>query len=220
MRNGNEFYLSDALGSIISLTDDTGIVATSYAYEPFGRAVRTGSPSTNPFQYTAREHDLTGLYYYRARYYHPQLARFINEDPHRLRGGDPNLYAYAKSNPLRQTDPFGLKPLDPCNGLGCEPAPPLDAGLPEGNPPILLAGVQMGTGKGVHEAGKLGAQAAESIKTGTEFAMLGGLIIVTGIAAGQPVVTVVGIGVATYGVAEFALGMYQLHLLGTIVGPR
>ncbi|QGN63041.1 RHS repeat protein [Xanthomonas oryzae] len=32
---------------------------------------------TNPYQYTGREKDLNGLYYYRARYYRPQWARFI-----------------------------------------------------------------------------------------------------------------------------------------------
>ncbi|WP_425513319.1 RHS repeat-associated core domain-containing protein, partial [Xanthomonas oryzae] len=33
---------------------------------------------TNPYQYTGREKDLNGLYYYRARYYRPQWARFIS----------------------------------------------------------------------------------------------------------------------------------------------
>jgi len=33
------------------------------------------------FRYTGRENDGTGLYYYRARYYHPGAKRFIAEDP-------------------------------------------------------------------------------------------------------------------------------------------
>jgi RHS repeat-associated protein len=38
--------------------------------------------TTNRFQYTAREFDSeSGLYYYRARYYDPNMGRFINEDP-------------------------------------------------------------------------------------------------------------------------------------------
>ncbi|MCI0417646.1 MAG: RHS repeat-associated core domain-containing protein, partial [Acidobacteria bacterium] len=37
--------------------------------------------SGNSAQFTGRENDGTGLYYYRARYYHPTLQRFISEDP-------------------------------------------------------------------------------------------------------------------------------------------
>ena len=64
--------------------------------------------STNPFQYTGRENDGTGLYYYRARYYSPTLQRFISEDPIGFEGGDVNFYAYVLNNPIRFQDPFGL----------------------------------------------------------------------------------------------------------------
>ena len=46
-----------------------------------GRQLPRARPVTNPFQYTGRENDATGLYYYRARYYSPTLRRFISEDP-------------------------------------------------------------------------------------------------------------------------------------------
>ena len=49
----------------------------------------------------------TGLYYNRARYYDPQLGRFISEDPIGLEGGI-NAYAYAGNDPVNGTDPFGL----------------------------------------------------------------------------------------------------------------
>src|SRR5207253_7804275 len=61
----------------------------------------------NELGYTGRESDSTGLYYYRARYYHPGLARFISEDPIGLRGGV-NFYAYVGNDPLRYMDPLGL----------------------------------------------------------------------------------------------------------------
>ena len=36
----------------------------------------------NDLLYTGREYDRdTGLYYYRARYYDPEIGRFISEDP-------------------------------------------------------------------------------------------------------------------------------------------
>lgn len=43
IRDGNEFYLADAIGSIIGLTDPTGTLTTSYSYEPFGRTARQTS---------------------------------------------------------------------------------------------------------------------------------------------------------------------------------
>jgi RHS repeat-associated protein len=74
-------YAPDALGSTLALTDTGGAVATEYTYEPFGRTTVTGATSQNAFQYTGRENDGTGLYYYRARYYSPMLHRFASEDP-------------------------------------------------------------------------------------------------------------------------------------------
>ncbi len=76
----------DALGSIVALTDDLGNVKTHYNYSPFGETEIIGESSNNPFQYTGRENDGTGLYYYRARYYSPVLKRFISEDPIGLLG--------------------------------------------------------------------------------------------------------------------------------------
>jgi RHS repeat-associated protein len=100
-------YAPDALGSTLALTDSTGNVATEYTYEPFGRTVATGAQSLNPFQFTARESDGSGLYYYRARYYSPGNARFVQNDPIGLRGGI-NSYGYADGNPVRSRDPLGL----------------------------------------------------------------------------------------------------------------
>jgi RHS repeat-associated protein len=112
--SGRRTLLGDALGSILALTDDTGVVQTSYTYEPFGQTTVSGQGNANPFQYTGRENDGTGLYYYRARYYHPQLQRFIGEDPIRFEGGDVNLYAYVANNPVRWTDPLGLRTGSVC----------------------------------------------------------------------------------------------------------
>ena len=74
-------FLPDGLRSAVALTDPAGAVQTEYTYEPFGRTTVTGVSSSNPFQYTGRENDGTGLYYYRARYYYPLLQRFVSEDP-------------------------------------------------------------------------------------------------------------------------------------------
>jgi RHS repeat-associated protein len=104
----NDALLTDALRSTIALANEAGEVVTSYTYEPFGASGLDGSPTDNAFTYTGREDDGTGLRYHRARYYHPILQRFIGEDPLALAGGDINVYAYARNDPLNHTDPLGL----------------------------------------------------------------------------------------------------------------
>ncbi|MEO6544223.1 MAG: RHS repeat-associated core domain-containing protein [Nitrospiraceae bacterium] len=103
---GNEYYHSDALGSALVLSNAQGNSTANYTYEAFGKTTVTGA-NGNPFQFTGRENDGIGIYYYRARYYHPRIQRFINEDPIGLRGGI-NLYSYASQNPLMFRDPMGL----------------------------------------------------------------------------------------------------------------
>jgi RHS repeat-associated protein len=100
--------LSDALGSTLTLTDASGTVQTEYSYEPFGAVTASGSSSSNELRYTGREDDGTSLYYYRARYYHPGLQRFISEDPLEFGGGDVNLFNYVRNMPTRLRDPLGL----------------------------------------------------------------------------------------------------------------
>jgi RHS repeat-associated protein len=102
--------LTDALGSTIALADTSGVIATSYTYEPYGAATSTGAASTNSYQFTGRENDgASGLLFYRARFYRPGISRFISEDPFAFPGGpDPDLYVYVGSNPVQFVDPLGL----------------------------------------------------------------------------------------------------------------
>jgi RHS repeat-associated protein len=108
-RGQTEFYLADPLRSTLALADLAGGVATTYTYEPFGLSRADGLLSGNPFQFTGREVDGTGLTYYRARYYDPSTKRFLAEDPVGPIGGI-NRYAYAANNPIRYLDPTGLIP--------------------------------------------------------------------------------------------------------------
>jgi RHS repeat-associated protein len=99
--------LTDAIGSTIALVDSTGSIITSYSYDPFGNTMAFGAASGNPSQFTARENEGNGLYYFRARYYSPALGRFISEDPSGFSAGV-NVYAYAADDPIDFTDPLGL----------------------------------------------------------------------------------------------------------------
>ncbi len=107
---GTTAFLADALGSSVGLADSTGALTTAYTYAPFGDTAASGTPSANPFQFTGRENDGTGLYYFRARYYDPLRSRFVSEDP-AGRIGENNLFAYVRNAPLSYIDSLGLVPL-------------------------------------------------------------------------------------------------------------
>ncbi len=93
------------------------------------RPLRSLAASTNSFQYTGRENDGTGLYYYRARYFNPATGRFISEDPIGFAGGV-DLYGYVWNSPTNFWDPFGHWPQRPPN------IPPgMDPGSPGQRPP-------------------------------------------------------------------------------------
>jgi RHS repeat-associated protein len=115
---GSFFPLTDALGSTVGLTDATGALQTQYTYEPFGNTTTSGPANANPYQFTGRENDGTGLYYDRARYYSPIYQRFTSEDPAGFAGSGVNLYAYAGNNPVSFSDPYGLHWYFNWAGLG------------------------------------------------------------------------------------------------------
>ncbi len=55
--------------------------------------------------YTGKQlDDPTGLYYFNARYYDPNLGRFISEDSAK---DGANWYSYCSNNPLKYVDPSG-----------------------------------------------------------------------------------------------------------------
>jgi RHS repeat-associated protein len=109
---GGRYYLTDALNTVIARTRADRSIQNSYLYSPWGETTSIGPDESNPIQYTARENDGTGLYYYRARYYDPRAKRFLSEDPIGLEGGV-NLYTYVGNDPVSLDDPYGLDPDTP-----------------------------------------------------------------------------------------------------------
>jgi RHS repeat-associated protein len=99
--------LRDGLNDTVALTNSSGTTIGSYSYAPYGATTNSGT-SSSTLQYTGRENDgASGLYYYRARYYSPQLSRFISQDPTGFAGGI-NTYAYVGGDPIGRLDPTGL----------------------------------------------------------------------------------------------------------------
>ena len=107
------YYHEDNLNSSSALSSSSGSQQEVNVYYPFGRT-QTASPQAS-FQvsrrFTGQVFDAeSGLYYYNARYYDPELGRFIQPDDTIPDLGNPqsyNRYSYCVNNPLRYTDPTG-----------------------------------------------------------------------------------------------------------------
>ncbi|MGH7207262.1 MAG: RHS repeat-associated core domain-containing protein [Nitrospiraceae bacterium] len=122
--------------------------------------------SSNPFQYTGRENDHAKIYYYRARYYHPNLSRFLNEDPIGLLGGV-NVYVYARNNVNRFRDPLGLvtgRELAVEVGIGIIGGVVIGAGLIIESPALIVAGVVIVVVDGVVVGVKAVKEVREAVK--------------------------------------------------------
>jgi RHS repeat-associated protein len=87
-------FVTDANNNTLRLLDLAGAVMDSYGYEPYGKTTAAGT-SGNSQQYTGRENDNTGLYYYRARYYHPTAGRFVSEDPLDVNAGPISTFMWT-----------------------------------------------------------------------------------------------------------------------------
>ncbi|MEZ6099346.1 MAG: RHS repeat-associated core domain-containing protein [Pirellulaceae bacterium] len=118
------FYgIQDANWNMVAIVDDSGTVLERYSYYPYGEAkildddftpdANNLSDVANPYLFTTRRFDSeSSLYYFRNRYYHSQLGRFVNRDPVAYEGSKWNLYVYVDSNPLKATDPTGLEVIN------------------------------------------------------------------------------------------------------------
>jgi len=108
------YYHANHQGSVLATTDATGTLQQQISYDEYG--ISTTAVTGEQFRYTGRRFDPeTGLYYYRARYYSPQLGRFLQTDPVGY-GPDLDLYTYVGNDPTDKTDPSGLCLWDFCVG--------------------------------------------------------------------------------------------------------
>ena len=115
-----EYYLFNAHGDVVNLTNASGAVTRSYAYDAFGNEKNPDENDANPFRYCGECWDSeTGTYYLRARYYDPAIGRFTQQDTisyiyRKLPGErqliDPlslNLYTYCANAPILYCDLSG-----------------------------------------------------------------------------------------------------------------
>ena len=131
----------DAHGDTKQLTDSLGAITWDYTYDAFGNEVdlentipdSTVTEPYNPFRYCGEYFDEeTGFIYLRARYYSPEIGRFVSEDTYwnpsnmiygdrtykdgKVRIPDINailqsgmLYIYCNNSPIIYIDPSGAK---------------------------------------------------------------------------------------------------------------
>lgn len=104
----NYTFHHDQVNSVTALTGHNGTIEETTKYDAFGAPLSQTFPGTgNDLLFTGREYDsVTGLYYYRARYYDPEIGRFLSEDPLGFKAGI-NFYAYVNNNPINYSDPTG-----------------------------------------------------------------------------------------------------------------
>ena len=104
------WYLADRLGSVRQQVQTDGTILNEINYDSFGNVVTETNPAEGDrFKYTGREYDdLTGLYYYRARWYDARTGKFLSEDPLGFAAGDYNLGRYVGNDPVNSVDPRGL----------------------------------------------------------------------------------------------------------------
>ena len=151
------YYQADGLGSITSLSNTSGTIVQTYAFDSFGNQTAASGSLNNPFRYTARELDAetnlyfyraryldtvtgrfisaeTNLYFYRARYLDTVTGRFISEDPYAFLSG-PNFFTYVDNSPIEWVDAFGLQK---CKKCGVKKGPQYDRPGPIHGPATVL----------------------------------------------------------------------------------
>jgi RHS repeat-associated protein len=171
------YYSYDAVYSVDGLISQDGTLSACYAYQPFGDVLYSQGSSENPFDFIGGlgvQRDPTALLYMRARYYDPEIGRFLSRDPLGVFSDGMNLYLYAGNDPFRFSDPSGEK-------WGCgwqwggdhSHAFGFGIGVSEGHSFGLSAGVGAGTGWSVGPGGWIGPSGAAGPNLGLASAGLG-----------------------------------------------
>lgn len=113
---GLTYHLGNHLRSVAIEVDNQANLITYEEYSSFGETTFMVSRDaegnlTKTYRYSKEEYDpTTGFYYYGARYYSPQLGRWISTDPGGLIDGL-NVYGFVRNNPINFIDLIGMFPI-------------------------------------------------------------------------------------------------------------
>jgi len=104
------FYFEDGLGSVYTVTDQSGLIRAKYLYTPFGQSTKVSGDIDSDIQYAHYYfHKPSSFMCAELRFYSPNIGRWINRDPIDLLGE--NAYAYVKNAPINSYDPQGTNGL-------------------------------------------------------------------------------------------------------------
>jgi len=104
------FFHTDHLGSTNYLTDKDGVVQQSLVYMPYGEILSETKTYSNPYKFNGKELDTeTGLAYYGARYYSPELSIWYGTDPLMEKYPAFSPYVFCAGNPVKLVDLDGRK---------------------------------------------------------------------------------------------------------------
>ncbi|WP_454831484.1 M91 family zinc metallopeptidase [Pseudoxanthomonas wuyuanensis] len=106
-----EYIHTDALGSVVAVTNAAGQVIERNDYEPYGAII--GKPSYGGVGFTGHVQDaVTGLTYMQQRYYDPGIGAFLSVDPvavNTTTAWNFCRYCYGANSPYKFTDPDGRR---------------------------------------------------------------------------------------------------------------
>ena len=106
------FQHFDVRCATVCITDRSGAPVWQATYAALGLAAVQRSEIRNPWRLLNQYFDEeTGLHYNLARYYHPELGRYLSRDPLYQEGGSLNFYLYCGGDPLNKVDPTGELPF-------------------------------------------------------------------------------------------------------------
>ena len=108
---GNYYYIEDANGSVVALTDSNGNVSNTYTYDPWGQCTSESCPAANGFGYDQGFLGEGGLYHFGDRYYDPTTGIWTQPDPD-ADVTDPtqgSAYVFTGDDPINNVDPTGEK---------------------------------------------------------------------------------------------------------------
>lgn len=110
-KNDRQYYVTNPHGDVIQLVDKSGKVIKTYEYDSFGNELNSDKDDDNPFRYSGEYYDKeTETIYLRARYYQPNVGRFLTRDTYTGQESDPlslNLYTYCNNDGVNNVDPSG-----------------------------------------------------------------------------------------------------------------
>ena len=231
------YFVKDHLGSVPTITDESGNVVERDAYDAWGKhRYPNGSadPTDSITSLTTRgyidqeELQDVALIHLNGRVYAPYVARFTSADPMTAQPYDAqgwDRYAYVGNDPLNNTDPSGTQSLP---GIAIGAVSGGTAGYIAGGVKGLIIGGIVGAGVGA-VAAPLSAAAATAVLTATgssaaaivtgtslfvgENPLAGGLATAaTHESEGQPLLSNVGEGAIIGGLVPLASG--EAYLIG------